>query len=78
MLSTDLALELLAQSQNTEDLLERILDSVVGIRHPVEFVQPPLVCVAQLPIAPGLGAPSVHGAPPNICHSLFCFRVVLL
>jgi hypothetical protein len=25
--------------------------------------------VAQLPI-PGLGAPSVHGAPPNICHSL--------
>jgi hypothetical protein len=20
----------------------------------------------------------VHGAPPNICHSLFCFRVVLL
>jgi hypothetical protein len=44
--------------------------SGLGIRHLVVSSQPPLVCGAAAWPRPGRAAPSVLGAPPNMCHLL--------
>ena len=69
-------LDVLARVQRSASVAKRPNGTCIKLSRLLGFGISRHWYAAQLPI-PGLGAPSVHGAPPNICRSLwFCFRVV--